>query len=319
MTSSHNRIVVGVDVAKATLEIALPDKNSFEIENSKNAVAKFIAALPKPGECLVVLEATGGYENLLIMELMAEGHTVARANPRQVRCFAQALGIRAKTDRLDAKVIARFGEQIEPRTLEALDRSHLELQELVVRRRQLISMKTMETNREKQLVGVKPLKSVAEMVQTIDKLIAEINAEIERRISSDDEWKAQAELLQSVPGVGVVTATTLISEMPELGRLNREEIAALAGLAPFNRDSGQHSGQRRICGGRARVRTVLYMAAVTAVRCNPLLRAVYDRLKQKGKPSKVCLTACMRKLLTVLNTMVRNKTPWDASLASAAT
>jgi len=312
--------VVGVDVAKATLEVAFPGRKTFEIANAKADIAKFIKQLPEPGSVLVVLEATGGYENLLVSELVGDGHLVARVNPRQVRRFAQALNVLAKTDRLDAQIILRFGQQLEPRTVETLSGAHLELQELVTRRRQLVAMRTMESNRKLQATGKKALKTIEKMIKAIDSQIALLDREIADRINSDDEWKAQADLLITVPGVGTVTAATLISELPELGKLNRQEIAALcfvverAGLAPFNRDSGQHRGQRSIFGGRARVRAVLYMAAVAAVRCNPAIREFNQRLAEQGKPFKVRITACMRKLLTTLNTMTREQSPWEDRL-----
>ena len=308
------RLVVGIDVAKQTLEVAMDGKASFQIGNTKSDITRWIATLPEPGQVLIVLEATGGYENLLVTELVGDGHLVARVNPRQVRRFAQALNVLAKTDRLDAQIIARFGEQLEPRTIETLSTAHLELQELVTRRRQLVAMRTMESNRLQQTTGKQARKTINTMVSTIDRQVERLDHEINDRINSDDEWKAQAELLITVPGVGTVTAATLISELPELGKLNRQEIAALAGLAPFNRDSGQHRGQRSIFGGRARVRAVLYMAAVAAVRCNPALREFSGRLEQQGKPFKVRITACMRKLLTTLNTMARDGKPWEDRL-----
>ena len=315
VSSQPRRLVVGIDVAKQTLEVAMDGKASFQIGNTKSDITRWIATLPEPGQVLIVLEATGGYENLLVTELVGDGHLVARVNPRQVRRFAQALNVLAKTDRLDAQIIiARFGEQLEPRTIETLSTAHLELQELVTRRRQLVAMRTMESNRLQQATGKQARKTINTMVSTIDRQVARVDREINDRINSDDEWKAQSELLITVPGVGTVTAATLISELPELGKLNRQEIAALAGLAPFNHDSGQHRGQRSIFGGRARVRAVLYMAAIAAVRCNPALREFSGRLEQQGKPFKVRITACMRKLLTTLNTMARDGKPWEDRL-----
>jgi len=318
LLSPEERLVVGIDVAKQTLEIAMRGKPSREIRNTKTDITRWIATLPEPGHVLIVLEATGGYENLLVTELVGDGHLVARVNPRQVRRFAQALNVLAKTDRLDAQVIARFGEQLQPRTIDTLSTAHLELQELVTRRRQLVAMRTMERNRLQQVTGKHARKTINTMVTTITRQIDRLDREINDRINSDDEWKAQAELLISMPGVGTVTAVTLITELPELGKLNRQEIAALAGLAPFNRDSGQHRGQRSIFGGRARVRTVLFMAAVAAVRCNPALREFNQRLEQQGKPFKVRITACMRKLLTTLNTMVRDRHPWEDRLQTCS-
>tara|TARA_A100001037_G_C15067725_1_gene597886 strand:- start:34 stop:996 length:963 start_codon:yes stop_codon:yes gene_type:complete len=313
-----NLTVVGIDVAKSSLEVALPEKKTFETKNNTKEITKLLKTLPAPGQALIVLEATGGYENLLVGELLVAGHLVARVNPRQIRRFAQALGILAKTDGIDAAVIARFGEQIRPRTLEPLSEPHLELQQLVTRRRQLVEMRTMESNRSEQVTAKPAVKSIKKVLKLIETQIRELDEEIAKRIDSDDQWKQQAALLSTVPGVGTVTAMTLITELPELGELNRQEIAALAGLAPFNRDSGKQHGKRSIFGGRAQVRSVMYMAAVSAMNHNPVLREFNCRLKDQGKPFKVRATACMRKLLVILNTMKKTQTPWQSPQERAA-
>lgn len=313
MNAQHNAehdVSMGIDVAKETLDFALPD-GSGTVPNTAAGIRKLTRKLPPPGQAVIVLESTGGYENLVIAELLAEGHHVARVNPRQVRRFADALGILAKTDRIDARVIAEFGRHIPVRKLQALSRPQVELGQLVTRRRQLIGLKTMESNREHQSTENSTLKSIRGLLRSIEKQIEQIDREIARRIDSNEQWKQQQKLLTTVPGVGQVTAATLISDLPEPGRLNRQEIAALAGLAPFNRDSGQHRGHRSIFGVRARVRAVLYMAAVTAMKWNPTLRAFNERLAKQGKPFKVRATACMRKLLVILNTMARTKQPWE--------
>jgi len=304
--------VVGIDVAKRTLEVALPGKKSLEIKNNTKEITNLLKKLPEAGQALIVLEATGGYENLLVGELLVAGYHVARVNPRQVRRFAQALGILAKTDRIDAAVITRFGEQIRPRTLSPLSQPHVELQQLVLRRRQLVDLRTMESNRLEQVTAKPAIKSIRKVLKVIESQIAELDEEIAQRIDSDEQWKNQAALLSSVPGVGTVTAATLITDLPELGELNRQEIAALAGLAPFNRDSGKQRGKRSIFGGRARVRAVIYMAAVTAMRWNPALREFNQRLESQGKLFKVRVTACMRKLLVILNTIKKTQTPWQS-------
>jgi len=250
----------------------------------------------------------------MVAELIAAGHQVAVVNPRQVRDFARGLGILAKTDRLDAEVIARFGQQAKPRPTEKMPEKQDELQQLVVRRRQLIDLRTAENNRLPLARSKSVIKSIRSMVEQLQKKIRQIEKEIADLVESDDQLQCQATLMKSVPGVGAVTAAALLAELPELGRLNRQEIAALAGLAPFNRDSGKFHGRRSIWGGRRAVRKALYMAALTARRCNPVIRALSQRLEAAGKPFKVVLTACMRKLLVILNTIVKNNSVWNNKL-----
>jgi transposase len=270
--------------------------------------------LPTVGSCLIVAEATGGYQREMVAELIAAGHQVAVVNPRQVRDFARGLGILAKTDRLDAEVIARFGQQAKPRPTEKMPEKQDELQQLVVRRRQLIDLRTAENNRLPLARSKSVIKSIRSMVEQLQKKIRQIEKEITDLVESDDQLQCQATLMKSVPGVGAVTAAALLAELPGLGRLNRQEIAALAGLAPFNRDSGKFHGRRSIWGGRRAVRKALYMAALTARRCNPVIRALSQRLKAAGKPFKVVLAACMRKLLVILNTIVKNNSVWNNKL-----
>jgi transposase len=304
-------LYVGIDVAKESLDVCLlADSKRFSTSNDSKGFVQLLKALPTPGSCLVVLEATGGYQRAVVAELVASGHQVAVVNPRQVRDFARSLGFLAKTDRLDAEVIARFGQQAQPRSLEKSSGIQQELQQLVTRRRQLIDLRTAETNRLETATTKSVVKSLLSMIEQLEKKIRQIEKEMSKLVESDEALQCQAALIESVPGVGAITAATLIAELPELGRLNRQEIAALAGLAPFNRDSGKFHGRRAIWGGRSAVRGVLYMAALSARRCNPVIQDFANRLKDAGKPFKVVLTACMRKLLVILNTIIKNNSPW---------
>lgn len=312
---------VGVDVAKDSLEVALHSQaKSFSVTNDRAGITRFIAQLPEPGKCVVVLEATGGYERTAIAELLQAGHLVARANPRQVRDFAKGLGILAKTDAIDARVIARFGEVVKPRCLEIPEGPLGELQQLVERRRQLIELRTAEKNRLEQASSKPTRKSIEDVLKTLEKQVEIIEQQIDELVRKHDDWQHKVDLMTSVPGVGNTTATTLLADLPELGQLNREEIAALVGVAPFNHDSGRLQGMRCIWGGRAPVRNVLYMATLSAKRCNVIIQRFAQRLADSSpvrptKPSKVVTTACMRKLLIILNTMLKNDTPWNPQLA----
>lgn len=302
---------VGIDVSKEQLDVAvLPDKK-LAVARNRQGYQKLLAELPAPGTCLVILEATGGYEREVVAELLDRGHHVAVVNPRQVRDYARALGILAKTDEIDARVLARFGQHVQPRCLVATAPQMTELQQLVDRRRQLLQLRTAETNRLEQSTSKTTRKSIQQVLRTLEGQITHIEAEIARLVESNDDWKHKAQLLLSVPGIGDVTTATLLADLPELGQLNREQITALAGLAPYNHDSGKLKGQRAIWGGRADIRTVLYMAALAARRCNPVIKAFAARLAEKGKKFKVLITACMRKLLVILNTLVKNNTPWN--------
>ena len=306
---------VGVDIAKDSLDVCfLAADKRFTTTNDQAGFRQLLQELPTVGSCLIVAEATGGYQREMVAELIAAGHQVAVVNPRQVRDFARGLGILAKTDRLDAEVIARFGQQAKPRPTEKMPEKQDELQQLVVRRRQLIDLRTAENNRLPLARSKSVIKSIRSMVEQLQKKIRQIEKEITDLVESDDQLQCQATLMKSVPGVGAVTAAALLAELPELGRLNRQEIAALAGLAPFNRDSGKFHGRRSIWGGRRAVRKALYMAALTARRCNPVIRALSQRLEAARKPFKVVLTACMRKLLVILNTIVKNNSVWNNKL-----
>ncbi len=307
---------VGIDVSKNSLDVAtLPQGKPATFSHDTKGRSQLIKTLPKPGDCLIVVEATGGYERLLVADLVSAGHSVAVVNPRQVRDFAKALGILAKTDRIDAAVIAKFGQQVRPRPLAETHEKQGEIDQLVTRRRQLIDFRTAEKNRQKMAHSKTVKLSLQQVLNVLDNETKRLEKEILELVESDDEWKRKSDICIGVPGVGQVTTTTLIAELPELGDVNRQQVSALAGLAPFNRDSGAFKGKRAIFGGRRSVRSVLYMAALSARRYNPVIRNFADRLEKEGKPPKVILTACMRKLLVILNTMIKNNTPWDPKIA----
>lgn len=309
---------VGIDVSKNFMDVhVLKTGTSFRSSSSPEGRQQLLEKLPQPKTCLVVLEASGGYERSLVGDLVQAGHLVAVVNPGQVRSYAKALGVKAKTDRVDARVIARFAHDVQPRPRSEQHAQQAELDELVARRRQLIELRTAESNRRETSLA-KPVKqSLQRSLNAISADLKKIDRAIESLVASHDDWQDRLRQLTSVPGVGTVTAVTLIAELPELGQLNRKEIAALAGVAPYTRESGVWRGQRKIAGGRATVRTALYMSALASIKFNPDIRQFALRLRQRGKKGKVVLVACMRKLLTILNTMVRDHTTWSPRLAAA--
>jgi transposase len=305
-------IWIGIDVAKDSLDVAWEADqrlHSLRLANARDGLTALIRQLPPPAHVRLVVEATGGYERCLVTALLEAEYAVAVVNPRQVRDFAKALGILAKTDRIDAAVLARFGQQVQPRLLEEDPARRAELTQLVARRRQLIELRTMEFNRLEPTTVKVAQKSIRRVLQLLDQQVDQIETEIARLLQSNDDWRAKIELLTTMPGVATVTSATLVAEVPELGRLNRQAIAALVGLAPFNDDSGRYRGTRRI-GGRAAVRQTLYMAALSARRCNPVIRAFAQRLATQGKRPKVIITACMRKLLVILNALLKQQSSW---------
>jgi transposase len=309
-------LCVGIDVSKSALDIhVLPERRTFQVSNSSAGQAQLLTRLPPPGTCRIVLEATGGYERRLVGELVAAGHFVSVANPRQVRDFAKAHGILAKTDRIDAQVIARFARDVKPRPVAQTSQKQGELDQLVTRRRQLLQLRTAETNRLQDGLTKLVRQSVQRSIDALTKDLVRIDRAILELVQSDDDWKHRFELLKTVPGVGDVTAAALVAELPELGQLNRQQIAALVGVAPYPDDSGRHSGKRFVRGGRKTLRSTLYMAALSASIHNPILKQFAQRLKAHGKAAKVVLTACIRKLLVILNTMVKNNTPWKTQIA----
>jgi len=302
---------VGIDIAKAALDVFIGSgEAAFSVTNDEVGIRELLRHLA-PGD-FVILEATGGLEMPAASALAAAGIAVAIVNPRQVRDFARAAGRLAKTDRLDAEVLARFGEAVRPEARPLADEQAQALEALVTRRRQLVEMLTAEKNRRARAPKILH-RSIDEHIRWLEKRLAGFDDELAELIRDTPLWRERDELLRSVPGVGKVLSSTLLAQLPELGMLNRKQIAALAGLAPFNRDSGNMRGSRCIWGGRAQVRRVLYMATVAGVRSNPTIRTFYLRLRAGGKHAKPALTACMRKFLVILNAMLRNKTNWQAS------
>lgn len=307
---------IGIDVAKSTFEIAIrPEAPGWTCPNDEAGICQAATQLQALGPTLVVLEATGGLQAPLVGALVQAGLPVVVVNPRQAREFARATGRLAKTDRVDALVLARFGEALRPTPRPVKDAQALELSALLSRRRQLVEMLTAEQNRL-PTASKRVRKDIQAHLVWLRKRLQEVDRDLDALLRASPVWRTQEELLRSVPGVGPVLARTLLGELPELGQLDRRSIAALAGVAPFNRDSGRLRGTRHVWGGRAELRSVLYMATVVAVRWNPVIRAFYERLRQAGKPFKVALIACMRKLLTILNAIVRHGTPWSPSMTA---
>jgi transposase len=306
---------VGIDVSQSSWDVhVLPEGRSFSIRLDEGAASRLLAELGSPAGALAVVEATGGLEREVTAALLDAGWSTAVVNPRCVRDFAKALNRLAKTDAIDAAVLAEFARRVEPRPTQKLPEKQQRLDALVARRRQLVSLHSMEQTRRHQAADRTARESIDKTLRFLKRQIAELDKAIAKLIDADDDWRAKRDILQSVPGVGPATSAVLMAELPELGRLNRQEIAALAGVAPFNHDSGQFRGQRRIRGGRSALRTTLYMAAFAAKRFNPTIRRFAERLHQKGKPFKVVVTACMRKLLTILNALVRQRTCWTSTL-----
>ena len=307
----------GLDVAKDKLDLHLwPLGLDASFENTPAGIDALIQQLARQPVQLIVIEATGRYERRAALALMEADFEVAVVNPRQPRDFAKASGQLAKTDAIDARILAQFGAVIGPRASEKPSQNQMILDELVARRRQLVQMITMENNRLEHAMHKPIAQAIRRMVKSLNKQLDQVEQQILDLIDRNDDWRDRFALLKTVPGVGDATAATLIAELPELGQLNRQQIAALVGVAPMNRDSGQQRGQRHITGGRASVRKVLYMAALTARSYNPIIKAFAQRLAAAGKRFKVVMTACMRKLLTMLNTMVRNKETWNPEYAT---
>lgn len=302
---------VGIDIAKADFVVALrPTGESWTAANDEAGIQATVAHLAPLAPALVVLEATGGYETALAVALAQAGLPVVVANPRQVRDFAKATGQLAKTDRLDAHVLALFAERVRPESRPLPDAARQQLDALVTRRRQLLEMLTAERNR---LAHAQPpvRHDITRHVRWLERRVADVNRDLDCTIQSSPVWRAKETLYRSTPGVGPVLSRTCLADLAELGRLNRKQIAALVGVAPLARDSGTRRGRRLVWGGRAPVRAALYMATLVATRRNPVIRACYLRLVAAGKPKKVALVACMRKLLTILNAMARANTPWN--------
>ena len=306
------RIVVGIDVGKQQVDVHVrPQGDAFRVATDEAGLTELIERLQALGPSLVVLEATGGYEVPVAAALGSAGLPVAVVNPRQVRDYARATGQLAKTDTLDARMLARFGEAVQPAVRPLPDAQARLLSALVARRRQLVEMLAAESNRHRQVHERQVRELIAAHLEWLRQALKALERELHDTIRTTPLWRERENLLTSVPGVGDVTARTLIAELPELGQLDRRRIAALVGVAPLNRDSGTLRGRRMIGGGRATVRNVLYMAAVTAIRWNPPVAAFYQRLITAGRPAKVALVAAMRKLLVILTAIVRDGRPWQ--------
>ena len=301
-----NITYLGLDVAKATLDVAGPSIKPTQIPNSAEGYRQLLSMLkPLPSNVHVVCEATGGYERGVVAALMAAGIGVCRVNPRRVRLFARGVGLLAKTDRLDAALLAEFGRQTQPRPLELFSQALEELRVLCDRRQQLVALRTAENNRLDTAPKIM-LPLLKKSLRFFDRQIEDIERLIDAHIAAHQEIHSKVARLELVKGVGRVTATVLLAHMPQIGSLSDKEVAALAGVAPFNNDSGSSQGKRSIRGGRHQLRSVLYMAATAAAHYNPILRAFYRRLVAKGKPAKVALTAVMRKLIILLNRLIKN-------------
>ena len=307
--------VVGIDVGKEKLDVNLNgEKKVREWSNDQAGQEQLSQWVIDQQSPLVVVEASGGYEAAVVSCLVDRGVSVAVVNPTRVRAFAKAEGVLAKTDQIDARVIARFGAMMKPEAQARRDQAHQELNQWVTRRRQLVEMRTGEKNRLQtaseaiQVQIISHLEWLQQEIETLEQWISQA-------IMAHPTWRETARRVATAPGVGAITAATLVADLPELGQLNRQQIAALVGVAPFNHDSGKQRRKRRIFGGRASIRRVLYMATLSAIRNNPIIQAFYQRLLAKGKLKKVALTACMRKLLVILNAMVKSGQDWNPNIS----
>ena len=311
MSKKKSTSFIGIDVSKRLLEVAAHQSDyQFRCANKASAFGELIVELIALRPARIVLEATGGLEIPVVAALHAAGLPVVVINARQVRDFAKALGQLAKTDRLDARVLAHFADAIKPPLRPIKSKDELELDALAGRRGQLIEMLTAEKNRRVSAATETVRKEIKEHIDWLEDRIAELDEQLQTLLKSSKLWRVKDEVLQSVPGIGPVVSFSMIADLPELGTLNRQQISKLVGVAPLNRDSGQQRGTRHIYGGRARVRSMLYMAALTATRCNPVIKEFYERLLANKKLFKVAITACMRKLLAIINVMVRDCTRW---------
>jgi transposase len=309
---------VGIDVSKAVLDVAVgPAGDAWSVANSPEGIGQLVDRLREIAPKLIVLEASGGLERRAIATLAGAGLPIVAVNPRQVRDFAKATGRLAKTDAIDAAVLALFAERIRPEVRPLPDEETQELEALVVRRRQVVDMITAEKNRLSAAPPSKRVRTaIGKTIKWLQKQLEEVDNDLDGAVRKSPVWREKDDLLKSVKGVGRVLSRTLLSQLPELGTLGRKQISALVGVAPLNRDSGTLRGRRSVWGGRANVRAVLYMSALAATRSNPTIRAFYKRLIAAGKLPKVAVVACMRKLLTVLNAILRTKTPWISEKAA---
>ena len=319
MSGEAKEVFVGVDVSKATLDVCMEARGEIvHFGNDPEGIEALCVQLSALAPTLIVMEATGGLELALMAELGARGLPVVAVNPRQVRDFAKATGQLAKTDRLDAALLREFGRAIRPALRAPKEALIRELDELVTRRRQLVGMRALETQRLHTASKVQR-KSISAHIAWLNKRISDIESDLGKRLRASDLWRAKDDILLTIPGVGEITSRSMLSRCPEIGTLKAEQIAKLIGVAPLNRDSGTLRGQRHIWGGRADVRSVLYMATLSAMSCNERIKPFAMRLKAAGKPPKVVIVACMHKLLTIMNAMVKNATPWNPTQTAKTT
>jgi len=306
---------IGIDVSKDRLDFVVYETGEFfDFVNNIKLFPKIIERLRTLRPKLIVLEPSGGYEQEFLFALLTAGLPASLVNARQVHSFGVAVGHLAKTDRIDAALLARFAKTVQPTVSEKPSPAQIALAELVNRRHAMMEMLTAEKNRLQVTRTNQAREHLRKHIAWLQSQLSDMDRELKELIRSSQTWSELDALIESVPGVGPVASATLLALMPELGRLNRKQIAALAGVAPFNHDSGKKQGQRHVWGGRAAVRTALYMCVVSGLRCNPVLKTFYERLIQKGKPTKVAIVACIRKLLIILNTLVRTRTPWSPFL-----
>jgi transposase len=313
MSNPSEERFVGIDVSKTQLDIAVGQTGeTWSAGNTDEGIAKTVERLKQLGTRLVVVESTGGLERKLLREMHLAGVAFALVNPHRVREFAKSLGLLAKTDKIDARLLARFAEAIRPAPTCLPSQEEQLLSALIARRSQLIDFRTAELNR---LVSAHTSvqASIELLLNQLGEQISQLDRQVEQLISQNDDFTDKDEILRSTPGIGPVSSAILIADLPELGRLDRKKIAALVGVAPFNDDSGYRRGKRRTKGGRAAIRKVLYMATISASRYNPKIKSFYEQLLKRGKLKKVALVACMRKLLTILNAMLRSRTPWRST------
>ena len=317
-SANRKQVVAGIDVSGGILDVAvLPGDQSFTVANDRSAFDDLVRRLKKARVTRTILEATGGLEGPVAGALEAAGLCPVVVNPRQVRDFARALNILAKTDRIDARVLARFGQQVNPEVRPLPDEQTRQLRELVTRRRQLVKMHAEEKNRLQRMVTARAQASIEAILTALEAQLRDTDGDIDRLIRSSPVWRDKEDLLRSIPGIGPATARMLVAYLPELGKVNRRQIAALAGVAPFNRDSGRVRGVRSIRGGRRHVRHALYMATIAAIRAHPVIRAFYQRLRAAGKKPKVAIIAAMRKYLIILNSRCREASMAQKCLSTA--
>ena len=318
MTDQSEEKYVGIDVAKGRLDVAIGEQGEYwDVTNDEKGIRKLVERMKEVKPSLIVLESTGGLELVVLTELCEAGLAVAMVNPGRVREFARSIGLLAKTDKLDARLLARFAKAVKPGVTRLASEEEQHLGGLVTRRRQLLEMLVSEQNRLNSTRTSLKAK-VEEHIVWLQEALADLNEEIQEYVCQSELWKDKARRMRAVKGVGPVTVNTMLADLPELGQLNRKKLAALVGVAPFNNESGYHRGKRRVNGGRSSVRNVLYMAALSASKHNPVLREYYAGLIKRGKEKKVALVAVMRKLLTILNAIIRDSSSWNPEFNKAA-